>query len=76
MLSLVAYLVDKPSTAKLRVKSMPKDFVEALLVMIIAMAGGIIHTTNIKDGIQCIKDLRQSSTKGGIEVSATAGYPK
>jgi hypothetical protein len=50
---------------------MSKDLIEALLVMIIAMAAGIIHATNIKDSIQCIKDLRESSTrKGGIQVSA------
>jgi hypothetical protein len=53
---------------------MPEDLAESLLVMIIAMAARIIHTTNIKDSIQRIKDLRQSSTrKGGIQVSAIAG---
>jgi ERCC4-type nuclease len=68
------YLVDKPSTAEFRVKSMPEDLTESLLVMIIAVAARIIHTTNIKDSIQCIKDLQQSSTrKGGIQVSAIAG---
>jgi hypothetical protein len=71
------YLVDKPSTAKLRVKSMSKDLIEALLVMIIVMAAGIIHATNIKDSIQRITDLRESSTrKEGIQVSAIAGYTK
>jgi hypothetical protein len=51
------YLVNKPGTAKFRVKAMSKDLVEALLVMIIAMPAGIIDTTYIKHGLQRIKDL-------------------
>jgi hypothetical protein len=51
------YLVNKPSTAKFRVKAMSKDLVEALLVMIIAMSAGIIDTTDIKHRLQRIKDL-------------------
>jgi hypothetical protein len=52
------YLVNKPSTAKFRVKPMAKDLAEALLVMIIAMPAGIIDSTNIKHGLQRIKDLK------------------
>jgi hypothetical protein len=53
---------------------MSKNLIEALLVMIIAMAAGIIHAINIKDGIQSIKDLWESSTrKGGTQRSAIAG---
>jgi hypothetical protein len=45
---------------------MSKNLIEALLVMIIAMLAGIIDTTDIKHGIQCIKDLLRSSiTKRG-----------
>jgi hypothetical protein len=51
------YLVNKPSTAKFRVKAMSKDLAEALLVMIIVMPAGIIDTTYIKHGLQRIKDL-------------------
>ena len=51
------YLVHKSSTAKFCVESMPKNLTEALLVMILVVPAGIIDTTNIKHGIQCIKDL-------------------
>jgi hypothetical protein len=51
------YLVHKSSTAKFCVESMSKNLTEALLVMIIAMPTGIIDTPNIKNSIQCIKDL-------------------
>jgi hypothetical protein len=37
---------------------MAKDLAEALLVMIIAMPAGIIDSTNIKHGLQRIKDLK------------------
>jgi hypothetical protein len=53
------YLVDKSSTAKFSVESMSKHLIEAFLVMIISMLAGIIDTTDIKHGIQCIKDLLQ-----------------
>ena len=69
------YLVDKSSTAKFCVESMSKNLIEALLVMIISMPAGIIDTTDIKHGIQCIKDLLQSSIRnGGEQVSGIARY--
>jgi len=58
---LTEMLVDKSSTAKFCVESMSKNLIEALLVMIISMPAGIIDTTDIKHGIQCIKDLRVAS---------------
>ena len=67
------YLVDKSSTAKFCVESMSKNLTEALLVMIIAMPTGIIDTPNIKNSIQCIKDLYRSSRNGGKHMSAVAG---
>jgi hypothetical protein len=69
-LHLRTYLVNKPSTAKLRVKAMPKDLAEALLVMVVAMPAGIIDTTNIKHSLQRIEELEWSSTrKRGKQVS-------
>jgi hypothetical protein len=44
---------------------MSEDLIEVLLVMVIAMAAGIIHATNTEDGIQSIKDLWESSTRKG-----------
>lgn len=67
------YLVDKSSTAKFCVESMSKNLTEALLVMIIAMPTGIIDTPNIKNNIQCIKDLYRSSRNGGKHMSTVAG---
>jgi len=67
------YLVDKSSTAKFCVESMSKNLIEALLVMIISMPAGIIDTTDIKHGIQCIKNLLHSSIRnGGKQVSGIA----
>lgn len=69
------YLVDKSSAAKLSVESMSKHLIKAFLVMIVSMPAGIIDTTDIKHGIQCIKDLLQTDiANGGKQVSATARY--
>ena len=65
------YLVHKSSTAKFCVESMPKNLTEALLVMIIAMPAGIINTTNIKHGVQCIKDLLWSSINQWVQLQDT-----
>ena len=54
------YLINKPGTAKLGIKSMSKNLLESFLVMIIPVMTRIIHATHIKHSIKPLQYLQNS----------------
>ena len=55
-------LVDQTGRGKLGVKSMPKDFGKASLVMIKALDLLVVHTANVDDDVASFQNSRVSRT--------------